>query len=412
MKLDALKSPRYRRFWLGSIGSTGASQLYFVGLSWLVFKLTGSAAYLGLLGFALAAPTIVATLMGGLLADRRNRGRILLITSFLAGACLAILTTLDATGWVQVWHVLVLAALLGLVSGFDLPARVAFFPALIEPSQMMSAVALSSILWQGTRMILPAIGGLLIAAFDTWLLFFLCTLGFASMSWILLGLQNASPAPTEPSNDRSLVSAIRFICKEKLFFVLIVMTYISMFFGTAYVQIMPVFAELLGSGEKGFGYLISATGIGSVSGTLIISRFQHSPALGKAMMGGGVLFVFALILFAGITGLYADTPWGFYAACLFAIVGGIGGSCFLISSMTVLQLAVPDPLRGRVMGIHSITFSLIALGGLVLGPLAELFSAPVAVLFGASVMGLSIAVFSLRFPTLWRLNGQETITHL
>jgi len=73
---------------------------------------------------------------------------------------------------------------------------------------------------------------------------------------------------------------------------------------------------------------------------------------------------------------------------------------------------VPDPLRGRVMGIHSITFSLIALGGLVLGPLAELFSAPVAVLFGASVMGLSIAVFSLRFPTLWRLNGQETITHL
>ena len=394
------------------MGSTGASQLYFVGLSWLMFKITGSATYLGLLGLALSAPSIAATLIGGLLADRANRGRILLITSFLAGVCLAILTLLDVTGWVRVWHVLLLAALLGLVSGFDLPARVAFFPALIEPSQMMSAVALSSILWQGTRMILPAIGGLLIAAADTWLLFFLCTLGFASMSWILLGLQDASPAAESQTHDRSLISAIRFIRSEKLFLVIIVMTYISMFFGTAYVQIMPVFAELLGSGEKGFGYLISATGIGSVSGTLLISRFQHSPALGKAMMGGALLFVVSLVMFAGVIGLFAQSDWAFYGACFFAVIGGIGGSCFLISSMTVLQLAVPDALRGRVMGIHSITFSLIALGGLLLGPLAELFSAPAAVLIGAGVVGCSLLFFSLRFPQLWQLNGQKPVSSL
>ena len=120
MRLDALQSPRYRRFWFGSIGSTGASQLYFVGLSWLVFKLTGSATYLGLLGFALAAPTILATLAGGLLADRSNRGRILLLTSILAGLALAILTLLDATGWVRVWQVLIIAGLLGLISGFEI----------------------------------------------------------------------------------------------------------------------------------------------------------------------------------------------------------------------------------------------------------------------------------------------------
>ena len=95
MKLDALKSPRYRRFWLGSIGSTGATQLYFVGMGWLVFELTGSALYLGMLGFAMAVPTILATLAGGLIADQGNRGRILLFTSVLAGVALAILAVLD-----------------------------------------------------------------------------------------------------------------------------------------------------------------------------------------------------------------------------------------------------------------------------------------------------------------------------
>ena len=102
MKLDALQAPRYRRFWLGSICSTGATQLYFVGMGWLVFKLTGSALYLGLLGVAMAVPTILATLAGGLVADHGNRGRILLITSILAGLALGILTILDLGEWVTV----------------------------------------------------------------------------------------------------------------------------------------------------------------------------------------------------------------------------------------------------------------------------------------------------------------------
>ncbi|MBT7672063.1 MAG: MFS transporter [Proteobacteria bacterium] len=408
MKLDALRSPRYRRFWFGSIGSTGASQLYFVGLSWLVFEMTGSAAYLGLLGFSMAVPTIVATLMGGLLADRANRGRILLLTSILAGLCLSFLTILDLTESAQIWQVLILAAFLGLISGFDLPARIAFFPSLIESSQMMSAVALSSILWQGTRMILPAIGGLLIALVDTWLLFFLCSIGFGVMGWILIGLQTPDKPDPPEGQDQSLGAAITFIRREKLFLVLISITWISMFFGTSYVQIMPVFAELLEAGEKGYGYLISATGVGSVCGTLIIGRFQHSPLLGRYMMGGAVLFALSLVFFAAVTGLLEGGPVAFYAACGCAILGGIGGSCFLISSMTVLQIAVPDPLRGRVMGIHSITFSLIALGGLVLGPIAELLSAPTAVLFGAITLIISLIGFSVRFPNLWRLNAQNS----
>ncbi len=176
-------------------------------MGWLVFKLTGSALYLGLLGVAMAVPTILATLAGGLVADHGNRGRILLITSILAGLALGILTILDLGDWVTVWQVLLLAALLGSISGFDLPARVSFFPALIEPHQMMSAVALNSILWQGTRMVLPAVGGVLIALADTWIIFALCTIGFAVMAKILLSLQTPDAFPKHSDHNRGLTAA-------------------------------------------------------------------------------------------------------------------------------------------------------------------------------------------------------------
>ena len=384
--------------------------MYFVGMAWLVFELSGSALDLGLLGGAMAIPTIIATLAGGLIADRGNRRKVLLITSVLAGVALAILALLDATGSVAVWHVLIIAAVLGLISGFDLPARVSFFPALIEPEQMMSAVALNSILWQGTRMILPAIGGVLIAVADTSVIFALCTVGFAAMAFILARLQVNPTTGVLAEGDRGLMAALRFIWQERLFAVLIALTWILMFFGTSYVQIMPIFSELLGGGEKGYGLLISATGVGSVTGTLLVGRLQRSAKLGRIMLGGALVFALALICFAIVTQNANSLQWAFVGACLFATLASIGGSFFLISSMTVMQLAVPDALRGRVMGIHSITFSLIALGGLVLGPLAEFYSPPIAVICGALVVGVSVAAVSAGFPHIWRLDGRKLET--
>ena len=384
--------------------------MYFVGMAWLVFELSGSALDLGLLGGAMAVPTIIATLAGGLVADRGNRRKVLLITSTLAGVALAILALLDASGSVAVWHVLVIAAVLGLISGFDMPARVSFFPALIEPEQMMSAVALNSILWQGTRMILPAIGGILIAVSDTSIIFAVCTVGFAVMVFVLVRLQVNPTTGVPAEGGRGLMPALRFIRQERLFAVLITLTWILMFFGTSYVQIMPVFSELLGGGEKGYGLLISATGVGSVTGTLLVGRLQRSAKLGRIMLGGALVFALALICFALVTQNANNLQWAFVGACLFATLASIGASFFLISSMTVMQLAVPDALRGRVMGIHSITFSLIALGGLVLGPLAELYSPPTAVICGALVVGVSVAAVSASFSHIWHLDGGKLET--
>ena len=132
MRFDALSSGPYRRFWLGSIASVGSTQLYFIGMAWLVFELSGSPLDLGFLGAAMALPTIAATLVGGIVADRFNRRSILLMTTTTSAGLLLVLAVLDATGMVRVWHVLVASGLLGLVQGFEFPARSSIFPALIE----------------------------------------------------------------------------------------------------------------------------------------------------------------------------------------------------------------------------------------------------------------------------------------
>ena len=407
MRFDALSSVPYRRFWLGSIASVGSTQLFLLGMAWLVYELSDSALYLGLLGAATAVPTILATLVGGLVADRINRRSVLILTAGTSAILLFILAVLDATELVQVWHVLLISALLGLVHGFDFPSRSSIFPALIEPKQMMSAVALNSILWQGSRMIFPAIGGLLIALTDTSLIFVICGIGFITMVMVLFSieLEQIIQDKTDPWNE--FKDGVRYVLHQRLFLTLILLTWISMFFGTSFLQIMPIFADIFHSGERGYGLLISAAGLGSVAGNFFISHFQQSRRLGLLMLSCAALVPFSLVGFSLVAGTLVNVTGAFWLACFLVVLASALSSVFLVSSMTVLQLKVPDNLRGRVMGIHSITFSMIALGGLATGALATIFSAPVAVVIGAVVVLLSVIWVTIRQEEIINLDGSE-----
>ena len=390
MRFEALSSAPYRRFWLGSIASVGSTQLYFISKAWLVFELSGSALDLGFLGAATAVPTIFATLIGGLVADRINRRSVLILTSGISAVLLLILGVLDASELVRVWHVLLISSLLGLVQGFDFPARSSIFPALINKKQMMSAVSLNSILWQGSRMILPAIGGFLISITDTSLIFFICGIGFFCMLTVLLTLEVRQDNHANDAPWYEFKEGVKFVINHRLFLTLILLSWISMFFGTSYVQIMPLFADMLQSAEQGYGLLISATGVGSIIGNLFISRYQQSRKLGIMMLSSAAMAPCSLIGFSLVAWILAGTVGAFWLACCFAILTPALSSVFLVSSMTVLQIKVPDAFRGRVMGIHSITFSMISLGGLAAGALAAQFSAPVAVVIGAFVVLSSV----------------------
>ena len=400
-RYPALGFPQFRRYWFASFASVGATQLVTLGQGWLIFELSGSALQLGVLGAAASIPNILMTLLGGVIADRFDRRRILMVTSTITAAFLAVLTVLDFTGAVTVWHVLVIAALISLVTGLDWPARASIFPLLLDRHAYLSGVALNAFIWQSTRMAIPALGGLIIAvAGDTWPVFAAAALGFAVMVIVLLGIRVQVPASVDASPFEQLKEGFRFIYRTELFRWLLGLTFVGMFFAQSYVQIMPIFADLLGTDETGYGYLLSAGGLGSVMGTLLIGMVQESRRLGWIMLLGAAASVVTLWAFAARSSLQS-LP----LALLLAFLVAATASAFMIISMTVMQLLVPDALRGRVMGIHTIGYSLVPLGGLFLGALAESLGAGWAVFVGGAVYLLAIAVTLLWQPTIRRLDG-------
>ena len=405
-RFAALRGTRFRRYWFGSAASVGAFQLLIMGQGWLVYELSGSPLQLGFLGAASSIPTIVASLAGGVVADRVDRRRMLIATSLIIASLLALLAALDGSGTVAVWHVLVIAGTIAFIIGFDLPARMAFFPSLIGRDHMMSAVALNAMLWQGTRMFLPGLGGIIIALSDTWVVFALGAAGFATMSGVMASFAPAEekPGPAAPSG-REFLDGLRFIAAERLFLTLILLTYATTFFGISYVQLMPAFARMLGVDETGFGLILSATGVGSVTGTLIVATLQRSPRLGRLMLaslGGAALWFLA---FTACVAFLSGHPAGYPLALACSVLAAMCTSMFLVSSMTVMQLAVPDRLRGRVMGIHGICFSLIPLGGLLGGAVATAASPPAAAALNAALLGAIVVLVAATQPSVRRLRG-------
>ena len=402
VRFPALGYPLYRRYWYASFASVGATQIITLGQGWLIFELSRSAWLLGVLGAAASIPNIVMTLIGGVIADRFDKRRVMLCTSASSACLLASLAWLDWHGAVAVWHVLTIAALFSLITGIDWPARASMYPRLVERPAFMSAVALNSFIWQSSRMIMPALGGLLIAVSDTAVLFALGALGFATMFAVVATLPPQPSAPATGSAFEQLGEGLRFIWQTPLFRWLMGLTFAAMFLGQSFTQLMPVFADRLGSDETGYGYLLSAGGIGSVIGTLLIGSVHRHGQLGRVMLGAAACAALMTLIFASLT----LAGW-FWAAFTAALLVAVCASGFNISSMTVLQLTVPDRLRGRVMGVHSMSFSLMPLGGLFLGALAERLGASAAVMVACGLYLAGIAFVAARAPMIRRLDGSQ-----
>tara|TARA_R110002072_G_scaffold46082_7_gene127923 strand:- start:7233 stop:8474 length:1242 start_codon:yes stop_codon:yes gene_type:complete len=395
-RLGALRHPAYFRYWSGSFASVGATQLQIMAQGWLLYELTESAVQLGYLGAAASIPAIVMTLFGGALADRMNRKRLLMTTSALVASLMLVLAWLDGTSAVAAWHIILIAGLVSFISGFDWPTRQAIFPTLIEKEDMMSAVALNSIIWQGCRMIMPAFGGVLIAIADTWLVFTLCGIGFFTMFCVVATLPvDGTPERRPGSPLQQIAEGFNFIFSNQLFMVFMCLSYSGMFFGMAHLQLMPAFAGLLESSEAGYGLLISATGVGSVIGTVLVGYFQNSRRIGAFILYCSGLSAVSVFVFAAVTGYLPVGKTTYAIAILALIAGSMMSSMFMIASMTILQLKVPDHLRGRVMGFYGITYSLMPLGGLLAGWIASVSSAPVAIFVAVTFYLLIIAVVAI-----------------
>lgn len=398
-KFGALGNPRYRRYWLGSLGSVGAIQIATMAQGWLIVdKLGGTALSLGYLGAATAIPTILVNMFGGVLADRVDRRKLIIVVSAASSLLLLLLAVLDATNTIQIWQVVVIASVQGFVMGFDGPVRSSFFPLLIERKQMMSAVALSSVMWQFSRLVTPIAGGLLIRYGGTESVFFVGVVGWVSMLLVMISLRISSPPPDKSRDVISdMVEGIRFILSRRDFILLIGLTYATHFFGMQYLQLMPLFAQRFGREADGFGILLSSLGLGALTGTLVVSRVRNHPRVGYIMLGGSLTFTTAVMAFA-----FAPS---FYSALVFLYIGGLANTIYFVVAMTILQLRVPEKMRGRVMGVYTITFSLIPLGGLMGGTIATVYDERVAVVIGAVILAAIFLVVGVTQPVIRSLDG-------
>ncbi len=382
----ALGNPAYRHYWLGSVASVGGLQLLTIAQAWLVFELTHSPLTLGLLGAAASIPNILVSLFGGAIADRLDKRVVLQTTALVNAALILLLTWLDFSGQVQVWHILAIAGVQSLVSGLDWPTRSALYPMLINRDHMMSAVALNSIVWQGTRMVMPAIGGALLAFGEAWILFLLAAIGMLCMAAVVYRLDVHTPRVRTGTALGQTLEGMRFILNNRLFLMLMLLAYVTMFFGSSYVQLMPAFAKLLDAGSQGFGLLLSAAGLGSILGTLAAGYVQRDHRSGRMMLLCAGVFAPCLMLFALVTQFAAHTPYGYGLALGCVLAAAVVSSTYNIVSMTLMQLQVPDALRGRVMGIHGISFSFMSLGALFTGGIAAQIGTPMATFVSAAIV--------------------------
>ena len=321
----------------------------------------------------------------GALADRTDSKRILLISQSLGCLTHLIIATLVVTDVVELWMVFLWAVAAGAFTAFDAPALQALLPRLIEMRAMASAVALNSSVWNGMRVIGPAIAGVLIAVLgSTGPAFFFTAGGFAISVLLLTTLK---PSPLGPQSDAAhggMWEGFRFIFARPLFFATIGLSFFTSVFGASYVVLLPIFAnETIDVGSEGFGFMEAASGVGALAATLVILRVGVGPRAGPTMLVAAAIFG---VIVAG----FAITE-ALPHAVLLLFAAGIAEEVYLVVGMTTIQLLVPNELRGRVMGIWSMTWFLAAVGGFVAGAAAELLGVRLTIAAGAlSVTGFAV----------------------
>ena len=408
--IQAFRSSRYRRFWFGSLAYAGSVRLVMIGQGWLVFELSRSPLDLGLLGTAMALPAILVTWIGGALADRVDRRKLIMAASVATMALLVLQAALDLSGVVTVWQVLTIAVLLGLIGGLEWPAMQALLPNLVAREHLMSAVALNAIVWQGTRMVMPALGGIVIALWDTGVLFLAAVAGPASMLVVLSFLDVGGRVRSQGPTRGAFAEARAFILRHRLFAVLIPVSWAAGFFGSSFLQLMPVFADILGAGGAGFGALMSASGIGSVLGSLIVGSLSAVRRLGWLMLGSLVAAGIGLFGFALIAGFANLLPGAFQTAMICISLISLFTSIFMVTAITALHLRCPDSLRGRVMGLQGVAFNLMLLGALFTGGLGALIGPPAALAVAALIVVSAGAFVLATQPAVRGLDGRSSPT--
>lgn len=363
----ALRIRNYRLFWCGQLISLIGTWMQSTAQSWLVLQLTHSPLALGLVTMLQFLPAMLLSLFGGAIADRLPKYRVVLATQTAALIQAAIFGGLIVSGTIQLWHVYILALALGMINALDTPTRQAFVAELVGREDMANAVALNSLLFNGARIIGPAVAGVLIARIGMAPAFVLNAVSFVGVLAGLLMMRpaefRAAPARPTLSVGKSIAEALQYTWRTPaVLLVMLVMAFIGTF-GYNFNVVLPLISGfVLHTNAEGFGILSASLGVGSLLGALVVAFAGE--VNNRRLLGGAALF--SLLL--GGAALVSN----FSLSLLLLAALGFAGIIFTTSANTLIQLAVPDALRGRVMSLYWLLFAgSTPIGSLLIGSLSD-----------------------------------------
>jgi MFS family permease len=393
---SAFRHYNYRLWFFGQLFSLIGTWMQSTAQGFLVYSLTGSAAYLGIVSFAAGIPTWLFTLFGGVAADRISRRKLLMITQTSMLILAVILAALVFTHVIQPWMIILLAFLLGIANAFDGPARMAFVVELVDDrNDMTNAIALNSSMFNLATVVGPAVAGFTYAWFGPAWCFLLNGISFIAVV-IALAFMRIKPtvfAERKTKTFFEIKESIKYVYANKIILVLIASMGVVSVFGFGMLTLAPVWAVTILHGDATTnGFLLSARGLGALIGALTVAALGAQGIRGKMWNLGSFLLPVLLIIFA-------LSPW--LAAALLLLVG-IGFGLMLMANNTnaLIQTSIPDEMRGRVMAVYTMVFmGGMPIGSLILGALASIIPPQAAVLISGVIL-LAFAVFT------WLANPQ------
>jgi len=401
--LRALRHRNFQLFFSGQLISLTGTWMQSVAQAWLVYRMTKSALLLGSVGFASQIPVFLFAPFGGITADRVNRQRLVIATQTCSMILAGILAWLTRSGHIQVWHIFLLAGLLGVVNAFDIPGRQSFLIDMVGKEDLMNAIALNSSMFNGARVVGPAVAGILVSRIGEGWCFEANAISYIA---VLIGLllMNVRSVPRKSSRSpiEDIIEGFRWVNRTKIIRSLLFLIGLVSLVGMPYTVLMPVFADkILHGGARGLGILMGATGVGALFGALTLAAKTGIKGLGRWVTITCATLGISLFLFSFST--------SFWLSAALLLPCGYSMMLQMACSNTLIQTIVPDHLRGRVMSLYSMMFMGMApFGAFFGGALANRIGAPMTVAVGGIACVLGAIWFGRALPEL-RIEARRLI---
>ena len=393
--LRALRHRNYKLFFSGQLISLIGTWMQGLAMGWLVYRMTNSAFMLGLVGFASQIPTLFLSPFAGVLLDRWNKHKVIVITQTLSMVQALILSYLVLSGGVQIWQLIILNIFIGMVNGFDIPARQSFIVEMIEDrSDLSNAIALNSSMFNAARLIGPSIAGLIIAAVGEGVCFLLNGVSYLAVIISLLAMRvnyvklHHKERPVLGGLKDGIIYAWNFIPIRLILFIIALLSLAGM----PYTVLMPVFArEILKGGAHTLGFLVGAIGVGALAGALYLASRKTVRGLGKVIPMAAISFGISLIIFSFSHNLIFSL--------VMLLLTGMSMMIHTASCNTILQTIVDDKMRGRVMSYYTMAFmGMTPFGSLIFGGLASKIGAPHTIILGGTACIFGGLLFAYKLP--------------